>query len=108
MTMLMTFRWNIPIGSDALYRAFQTGQFDVRPTQTVADSICVDIPRNGRHALKKLQAHKGRIISVSDAEIMAAQAQLSRTTGLFSEPAGAAAFAGFLKIMAELPRRPKL
>lgn len=88
-------------GSDALYRAFQTGKFEARPTQTVADSICVSISRNGRHALKQLQAHHGRVITVSDEEIIAAQAQLSRTTGLVNEPAGAAAFAGFLKINAE-------
>ncbi len=34
---------------------------------------------------------------VSDDEIIRAQAKLSRSTGLFTEPAGAAAFAGFLK-----------
>jgi len=90
-------------GSDALHRAFQTGKFEARPSQTVADSICVDVPRNGRHALNQLHAHNGRVITVSDEEIIAAQARLSRTTGLFSEPAGAAAFAGFLKIKAELP-----
>ncbi|CAB1060021.1 Threonine synthase (EC [Olavius sp. associated proteobacterium Delta 1] len=89
-------------GSDALYRAFQTGQFEARPTRTVADSICVNVPRNGWQALKRLQTHNGRVITVSDEEIIAAQARLSRTTGLFSEPAGAAAFAGFLKLSAEL------
>jgi threonine synthase len=52
---------------------------------------------------KLIQALQYGATCVSDAEIIAAQARLSRTTGLFSEPAGAAAFAGFLKIMAELP-----
>ena len=36
-------------------------------------------------------------MTVSDDQIIQAQANLSRTTGLFTEPAGAAAFAGFLK-----------
>ena len=36
-------------------------------------------------------------MTVTDDEIIQAQASLSRTTGLFTEPAGAAAFAGFLK-----------
>ena len=89
-------------GSDALFRAFHSGKFEARATRTVADSICVDVPRNGRHALKQLLAHQGRVITVSDAEILAAQSQLSRTSGLFSEPAGAAAWAGFLKIRADL------
>jgi threonine synthase len=34
---------------------------------------------------------------VTDAEIIRAQAELSNSTGLFTEPAGAAAFAGFQK-----------
>jgi threonine synthase len=90
-------------GSDALYRAFQTGKFEVQPARTVADSISVDIPRNGRHALKQLRTHDGQVITVSDDEILAAQARMSRNTGLFSEPAGAAAFAGFLKFRTEIP-----
>lgn len=83
--------------SDALYRAFTTGRFDSRPTTTVADSICVDVPRNGRHALEQLKRYAGEMMTVSDDRIIAAQAHLSRTSGLFTEPAGAAAFAGFLK-----------
>jgi len=90
-------------GSDALYRAHQSGLFEARATQTIADSICVDVPRNGRHALNQLRSYGGRIITVTDSEIMTAQSRLSRSTGLFSEPAGATAFAGLLKIKAELP-----
>lgn len=95
-------------GSDALYRAFLTGKFEARPTQTVADSICVDTPRNGRHALKQLKAHKGRVVTVGDDEILSAQAQVSRTTGLFSEPAGATAFAGLLTMKNEIPATAKI
>ena len=91
-------------GSDALFRAFQTGRFEKRPTRTVADSICVDVPRNGLHALKQLKRHGGRVVTVSDDQIIAAQARLSRSTGLFTEPAGAAAFAGFLNVMPELQK----
>lgn len=88
--------------SNALYRAFRTGRFDSQPSHTVADSICVDVPRNGLHALIQLQKFGGRVVTVSDEMILAAQARLSRTTGLFTEPAGAAAFAGFVKIRPEL------
>ena len=83
--------------SDALFRAFTTGTFVKRPTSTVADSICVDVPRNGVHALCQLKAFDGEMLTVSDDEIIAAQKSLSSTSGLFAEPAGAAAFAGFLK-----------
>jgi len=90
-------------GSDALARAFEEGAFRRKAGSTVADSISVDVPRNGRHALKQLKEHGGQVVRVSDAHILAAQAKLSRSAGLFSEPAGAAAFAGFLDVRHRLP-----
>ncbi len=89
-------------GSDALCRALEKGEFSPRPSNTIADSISVDIPRNGYHALKQLREHNGRGVTVTDREIFSAQARLARTTGLFTEPAGAAAMAGLLKLSPEL------
>ena len=83
--------------SDALFREFTTGKFENIPTTTIADSICVDVPRNGIHGLTQIKQYKGEVMTVTDVEIIQTQASLSRTTGLFTEPAGAAAFAGFLK-----------
>ncbi len=91
-------------GSDAMYRAWQSGIFENLPTSTVADSICVNVPRNGFHALAQLKKHDGRVITVSDRRIIEAQAKLSRSTGLFTEPAGAAAFAGFMKLVDQLSK----
>ena len=91
-------------GSNALCRAMATGRFDAAPASTLADSICVDVPRNGYHALALLQQFQGELVAVSDAEIIRAQARLSASSGLFTEPAGAAAFAGFLKISPRLER----
>lgn len=88
--------------SDALGRAFQTGVFENVPTSTVADSICVDVPRNGTHALSLLKRYGGEMMTVSDQQIIEAQAELSRTTGLFTEPAGAAAYAGLKKAARKL------
>ena len=90
-------------GSDALARAFEEGAFRRKASNTVADSISVDVPRNGHHALRQLQEHGGRVVRVSDTQILAAQARLSRSAGLFTEPAGAAAFAGFLNVRHQLP-----
>lgn len=90
--------------SDALTRAFKTGVFTNIPTSTVADSICVDVPRNGLHALAQLKKFDGEMITVTDDEIIRAQAELSSSTGLFTEPAGAAAFAGFQKAASTLDR----
>ncbi len=83
--------------SDALTRAFHTGIFENRPTSTVADSICVDVPRNGTHALDLLDRFDGEMMTVSDQEILSAQAGLAGSAGLFTEPAGAASYAGFLQ-----------
>ncbi len=91
-------------GSDALYRAFHSGEFTNIPTSTVADSICVDVPRNGAHALKKLKENGGRIIKVSDEEIIEAQSDLSSSAGLFTEPAGSTAWAGFKKAAGEIDK----
>jgi threonine synthase len=91
-------------GSAALARAVETGTFRREPSGTVADSIAVDVPRNGFHALRQIREHGGRVVRVSDESILAAQARLSRTAGLFTEPAGAAAFAGFLAVHPQLPK----
>jgi threonine synthase len=90
-------------GSDALARAFEEGVFRRKASSTVADSISVDVPRNGLHALRQLKAHGGQVVRVSDEQILAAQARLSRSAGLFTEPAGAAAFAGFLDVRHRIP-----
>lgn len=88
--------------SNALCRALTTGRFEAIPTFTLADSICVDVPRNGFHALAQVKKFNGSLMTVSDEEILRAQAKLSSSTGLFTEPASAAAFAGFLKAASEL------
>lgn len=64
---------------------------------TAADSISVDSPRNGYHALSKLKKYGGRAVTVSDEEILEAQKLASAKAGLFAEPSSACAFAGFLK-----------
>ncbi|MCK4421719.1 pyridoxal-phosphate dependent enzyme [candidate division WOR-3 bacterium] len=103
---------NIPLiyavqaeGSSAICRALVKGDFESSITAaTVADSICVSVPRNGYYALKQLRDYKGKCITVSDEEILAAQRELSSRTGLFTEPAGAASYAGFLKVRNELSK----
>ena len=91
-------------GSDAIARAFETGKFTPVAAKTVADSIAVDIPRNGYYALKQLQQYNGRCLTVSDDAILSAQKELSSVTGLFAEPAAAAAYAGFLKMRTSLDK----
>ena len=84
-------------GSSAIARALASGTFgDPVPSDTVADSIAVDVPRNGAHALAKLKAHGGRTVVVDDAAILAAQKELAAGAGLFAEPSSACAWAGFV------------
>jgi len=86
-------------GSDAIYKSFKGDH--LKPTQikakTIADSISVDLPRDGLKALRALRQSNGDAITISDMDIMEAQKIIARRKGIFCEPSAAAAFAGFLK-----------
>ena len=84
-------------GSNAITRALETGHFDVKASQTIADSISVDVPSNGYLAVKNLKTYQGCCVTVSDEAILLAQQELSSMAGVFAEPASATAYAGFLK-----------
>ncbi len=64
---------------------------------TIADSISVSRPRDALKALRAVRESSGFGIKVSDEEILAAQKILASSTGIFSEPAGAASLAGLMK-----------
>jgi threonine synthase len=84
-------------GSAAIANAFHSGAETVLPVsaKTIADSISVDLPRDGVRAVRAVKETGGTYILVSDAEILAAMAELGGV-GLFAEPAGAAAYAGLI------------
>jgi threonine synthase len=84
-------------GSAAIHNALRDGHFTECSSNTVADSIAVDIPRCGYYALKNLQKFNGQSVLVSDDEILIAQKELSKKAGLFAEPAAAASYAGYKK-----------
>jgi threonine synthase len=85
--------------SDAIHRYIQTGRYQdaVHPT-TRADSISVSCPSNAHWARRAVLESEGRSLVVSDLEILEAQAAMARTTGIFCEPAAAAAVAGLMKL----------
>jgi threonine synthase len=68
----------------------------IEPVQatTRADSISVDLPRDGVAAMRSVLESGGEAVRVTDDEIRAAIVELAGGVGLFAEPAGAAAFAG--------------
>ena len=87
-------------GSDYLVQAFESGE-DVltKPpisADTVADSISADLPRDRIKAMAAVVATSGAYLRVSDDEILAAIPVLARGSGVFAEPAGAAAYAGLV------------
>jgi len=82
--------------SDNTIRNLATDIFVSKPSKTIADSISVNYPRNFYMTKQYIQKYAGEYLTVTDEEILNASAILSRNTGLFAEPAAAAAFAGFL------------
>ena len=66
--------------------------------QTVADSICVGKPRDIVKAVTYVARNGGYFVTVSDQQITEAILILAKRTGVFAEPAGAAAFAGAVKL----------
>src|SRR6266700_2140440 len=89
-------------GSPAIVRALE-GDGVVRPypAQTIADGISVGLPRNGAMAVKYIRASDGFGITVSDEQLLAAEKELARLTGVFAEPSGAASYAGLLRLLDE-------
>ena len=71
---------------------------DLENAHTIADSIEVGFARDGVKAIQYLKKADGDFVVVSDADILEAIKTMARRTGVFGEPAGAAAFAGFVKL----------
>lgn len=67
----------------------------VEKPETVATAIRIGKPARGEQALEAAQQSKGRIIAVSDGQILSAQ-QVLAAEGVWVEPASAAGLAGLL------------
>jgi threonine synthase len=83
-------------GSNNLISNIDKESFIVKNSDTIADSISVDIPRNFYMAKDFIHKYTGEVLAVADSEIIQASGILSKNSGLFAEPAAATAFAGFL------------
>ena len=64
---------------------------------TLADSICVGVPRNRLKAWSRVATTGGGFLSVTDEEIVAAIGLMCRLAGVWAEPSGAAGMAGLVK-----------
>ena len=65
---------------------------------TLADSISVDVPRDGLAAVRAVIESGGEAYTVSDDDILAAIPELARLAGVFAEPAAACAWACLRKM----------
>jgi threonine synthase len=85
-------------GSAAIANAFNQNSEEIVAVRanTIADSISVDLPRDGVRAVRAATQTKGSYILVNDQQIIAAIADLGKV-GIFAEPAGATAYAGLKK-----------
>ena len=85
-------------GSSSLARAWREGTDPATmppgPADTIADSISASLPRDRVKAIRAAKATKGAYVTVSDADILAAIPELAQHSGVFAEPASAAAYAG--------------
>jgi threonine synthase len=85
-------------GSASVANAFRekTENICAVSANTLADSISVDLPRDGVRAVRAMDQTGGDCLVVKDHKILQGIADLGRV-GIFAEPAGAAALAGLLE-----------
>jgi threonine synthase len=85
-------------GSAVLAKAFDKGlaaqDITRENVSTIADSIASELPRDRAKALRAVRRTGGAFVTVSDAAIGAAIPEFAQLSGVFAEPAAAAAYAG--------------
>ncbi len=82
-----------PKGCAPIVDAFE-GNCEIRPVErpdTVAKSLAIGDPGDGRYVLKRLAQYNGVAMDSADREILDAILLLARTEGIFTEPAGGVA-----------------
>jgi len=89
-------------GAAPVTAAFRSGEpLQTLLPQTMAGGIAVGAPRNWRKVVWGIRESGGSMINVSDPEILEAMRYTGRLTGVFAEPAAAAAVAGVRRAVAE-------
>ncbi len=86
-------------GANPIFKAFIEKREAIEPVEnpeTIATAIRIGSPVNAKKALRAIYESDGRVIQVSDDEIVQAQKLLARQ-GIGVEPASASSFAGFMK-----------
>jgi threonine synthase len=80
-----------PHGCAPIVDAFKKNSNEVIPVEhpdTVAKSLAIGDPGDGRYVLKRLKQYNGFAEETNNKEILDAILLLARTEGIFTEPAG--------------------
>ncbi|MGB2843255.1 MAG: pyridoxal-phosphate dependent enzyme, partial [Candidatus Aminicenantaceae bacterium] len=88
-------------GCSPIAQAYTAGKLKVKrinKANTIAHSIANPDPPGGNMVLKLIQENKGKILDVSDEEILNAQKMLAELEGIFCQPASSTVLAGLLKL----------
>jgi threonine synthase len=97
-------------GSAACYQVWKDGgdPAKMQPihSQTVADSIAADLPRDRVKAVRAVRETNGAFVSVPDQAILDGIPVLARLSGVFAEPAAASVYAGVRTALEEGHVRP--
>ena len=91
-----------PHGCAPIVDAFKKNSTDVIPVenpQTVAKSLAIGDPGDGRYVLKRLEQYNGFAEEANDREILDAILLLAKTEGIFTEPAGGVSVAILQKMV---------
>ena len=87
-----------PEKSNAISIAFEENRESIcESADSIADSLVVSVPCNSKLAVRTIQKSNGYAITVSEEEIISAIPETASQTGIFVEPAAAAALAGLKK-----------
>ncbi len=91
-----------PHGCAPIVDAFKKGSHDVTPVEnpdTIAKSLAIGDPGDGRYVLKRLKQYNGYAEESNNKEILDAILLLAQTEGIFTEPAGGVSVAVLKKMI---------
>ena len=93
-----------PHGCAPIVDAFKKNSTDVIPVEnpdTIAKSLAIGDPGDGRYVLKRLKQYNGYAEESTNKEILDAIILLAKTEGIFTEPAGGVSVAVLKKMVEE-------
>jgi threonine synthase len=90
-------------GCAPIVNLWRSGGDSLEPVvpRTIARSIAIGNPADGRFAVKAIRGSGGAAAAVTDAELVEGIALLARTTGVFTETAGGVTVAAARRLVAE-------